>query len=283
MEFDEQAMTIQCEGARLVGILARPREAVARGVLIVVGGPQYRAGSHRQFTLLARHLAARGFASLRFDYRGMGDSDGAPRSFEDIDGDIGAAVDELLRREPRLSEVVLWGLCDAASAAMFYAPGDSRVSGLVLVNPWVRTGEGRAKAYLRHYYLARLLDREFWRKLRRGEFGAGESARSLLRMVSEAFVDKSARRDMASQDQPLPERMRRQFERFNGRTLLILSGNDLTASEFRDAVAASRIWQRMLRSPEVAQRELSGANHTFSTRGWRDQVAHWTCDWLRSS
>ena len=52
-----------------------------RGVLIVTGGPQYRAGSHRQFVLLARFLAARGMAVLRFDYRGMGDSEGAPRDY----------------------------------------------------------------------------------------------------------------------------------------------------------------------------------------------------------
>jgi alpha/beta superfamily hydrolase len=48
-------------------------------VLVIVGGPQYRAGSHRQFTLLARSLAEQGFAVLRFDYRGMGDSTGAMR------------------------------------------------------------------------------------------------------------------------------------------------------------------------------------------------------------
>jgi hypothetical protein len=29
---------------------------------------------------------------------------------------------------------VIWGLCDGASAAMFYAEQDRRVSGLVLLN-----------------------------------------------------------------------------------------------------------------------------------------------------
>ena len=46
--------------------------AASRGMLIVVGGPQYRAGSHRQFTLLARDVAATGVPTMRFDYRGMG-------------------------------------------------------------------------------------------------------------------------------------------------------------------------------------------------------------------
>ncbi|KAB8057318.1 hydrolase 1, exosortase A system-associated, partial [Janthinobacterium violaceinigrum] len=60
--------------ARLVGILSLPAAPGPRGVLIVTGGPQYRVGSHRQFVLLARALAAQGVPVLRFDLRGMGDS-----------------------------------------------------------------------------------------------------------------------------------------------------------------------------------------------------------------
>ena len=35
---------------------------------------------------------------------------------------------------------------------------DQRITGLVLLNPWVRTDQGAAKTYLKHYYLTRLLD-----------------------------------------------------------------------------------------------------------------------------
>jgi hypothetical protein len=45
-------------------------------VVIIVVGPQYRAGLHRQFVSLARTLSTAGFLVLRYDYRGMGDSDG---------------------------------------------------------------------------------------------------------------------------------------------------------------------------------------------------------------
>jgi len=62
-------------------------------VLIIVGGPQYRVGSHRQFVLLARHLAAQGIPVMRFDVRGMGDSKGKPRNFGQLDDDLRAATD----------------------------------------------------------------------------------------------------------------------------------------------------------------------------------------------
>ena len=60
MGFEERAVSFACQGDALYGVLSLPQGACTRGVLIVVGGPQYRAGSHRQFTLLARSLAAQG-------------------------------------------------------------------------------------------------------------------------------------------------------------------------------------------------------------------------------
>ena len=92
---EERALVFECGGARLLGILSLPAGGAAtatRGVLVVVGGPQYRAGSHRQFTLLARALAGDGVAVLRFDYRGMGDSEGAARSFDTVEDDLRAVT-----------------------------------------------------------------------------------------------------------------------------------------------------------------------------------------------
>lgn len=114
MNITEEAVVFGFAGEQLVGVLARPErsngEAGSRlGVLVVVGGPQYRVGSHRQFLLLSRKVAAAGFPVFRFDYRGMGDSSGEQRDFEAVSGDIGAAVDAFLKACPSVKEVVLWG------------------------------------------------------------------------------------------------------------------------------------------------------------------------------
>jgi exosortase A-associated hydrolase 1 len=270
----EEALVFACGGDSLVGVLAVPAAPAPRGVLIVVGGPQYRAGSHRQFTLLARDLAAAGIASLRFDYRGMGDSRGETRTFESVNEDIGCAIDRLVEGVPGVKEVAIWGLCDAACAALFYAHRDPRVSGVVLVNPWVRTQQGIAQAHLRHYYGARLLDAGFWMKLLRAEIDLKRSSAALVRFVVDAAAP---RREAAS----LPDRMEDGLRRFRGRVLLILSGKDLTAEEFRGVVSRSERWRRLLADARVTQRELAAANHTFSRREWRDQVARWTAEWLQ--
>ncbi|WP_292044089.1 hydrolase 1, exosortase A system-associated [Massilia sp. UBA6681] len=275
MTLDERALAFQCGGDWLYGVASLPAAGGRRGVLVVVGGPQYRAGSHRQFTLLARDLARDGVPAMRFDYRGMGDSEGAARSFEDIDEDLSAAIDAFIEAAPGMREVVLWGLCDGASAAAMYAPSDHRVSGLVLLNPWVRTTNGLARTTLRHYYRQRLGERGFWRHLLSGRFDLAGSLRSMLGTARAALAP-------GSPGSALPERMLAALSSFKGRIMVITAGADLTGSEFCDLAAAKPAWTQLLRAPSVTRHKLEGADHTFSRRDWRDQVSAWTSTWVRS-
>ena len=289
MNFAQQPLTFACEHEWLVGVVSRPAQPSPRGVLIVVGGPQYRVGSHRQFALLANQLASDGTPAMRFDYRGMGDSTGDARDFEHVAPDLRAATDAFFAAVGELRDIVIWGLCDAASAALFYAHRDPRVSGLALLNPWVRTVGGEAKAYLRHYYLQRLLSPEPWRKLVRGEIDFRGSLKSLAGNLRNALgVGQPGTRPTTEaapaplSDKPLPERMADGLVRFDGPVLLLLSGNDLTAREFIDVSGTSKRWRGLLAAPRITRHLLDGATHTFSRRDWRDQVARWTAAWVRS-
>ena len=276
----EVALRFDCAGAGLYGILSLPAQPARRGILIVVGGPQYRVGSHRQFTLLARDLASAGIPVMRFDYRGMGDSEGAGRNYDDVDIDLNAAITTFFSSVPSLQEVVLWGLCDGASAAVFYGSSDARVTGIIMLNPWLRTEAGAARARLKYYYPLRLFDRQLWRKMLQGKLDYRGSFRSLSKEFLESTNSRHASPDATRESLPL--RMRKAFLKFDGKILLIISGNDLTAKEFLDAVAASSDWQKRLRSAAVSRHDLASADHTFSKREWRNQVAAWTAAWFRS-
>ncbi|MGI4842919.1 MAG: hydrolase 1, exosortase A system-associated [Janthinobacterium lividum] len=275
MAIEERALTFRCAGDWLVGVASLPVNPGSRGVLVVVGGSQYRAGSHRQFTLLARALAQDGIPAMRFDYRGMGDSEGEARSFETVGDDLRAAIDAFFAAVPGLREVVLWGLCDGASAATMYARSDRRVTGLVLLNPWVRTDDGLARATLRHYYRQRLGESSFWRRLLSGRLDLLRSLKSALGLVRAALAP-------ASLAPALPERMHAALAAFGGRVMVIIGGADLTGREFCDLAAATPAWKKLLSGPRVTRHELDGADHTFSRRAWRDQVAAWTSAWVRS-
>jgi exosortase A-associated hydrolase 1 len=284
--FKELPLVFDCQGELLIGILHQASEIKLKvGVLIVVGGPQYRAGSHRQFVLLARHLADNGVPVMRFDVRGMGDSSGAPRQFHQLNDDIKAAIDNFLKECPHLHQVVIWGLCDAASAALFYAYQDARVAGLVLLNPWIFTKQGAAKTYLKYYYWQRLTSQSFWRKLFAFKFDYMESIKSLRSFIKQAKNSASNKSseiasDIIDMESPLPIRMRESLRQFTKPVLFILSGQDLTAKEFIDVTNNDAEWQLLINSPRVNKYYFPEADHTFSTAVWRNQVADWTLNWI---
>lgn len=277
MNVEQQALLFKCHDCWLVGVLHRPAQPSTRGLLIVTGGPQYRVGSHRQFVLLARHLADAGVPVLRFDYRGMGDSGGAMRGFDDIDDDLRAAIGQFFLELPAMTDVVLWGLCDGATAAACYAPKDARVSGLVLLNPWVRTEQGLAQATLSHYYVRRLFERAFWRKLASGAFQVRQSVRSLTALAAAA-----GGRAEVDTGGGLPARLRRALSAFRGRVLIILSGADLGAREFSALGERDAEWRALLAEPRVRQATVAQANHTFGRKVWRDDVVTLCTGWIGS-
>ena len=102
MNFSEIAASMGGRDNFQLGILAKPDVPAQTGVVVLVGGPQYRAGSHRQFVLLSRALAQEGFAVLRIDYRGMGDSDGMPYKFTNVSPDIARAIDAFQTQELKM-------------------------------------------------------------------------------------------------------------------------------------------------------------------------------------
>jgi exosortase A-associated hydrolase 1 len=275
----EKALTFECAGEILVGVVAVPDRARDAGVLIIVGGPQYRVGSHRQFVQLARRLAGRGYPAMRFDYRGMGDSSGNARSFEDVSDDIAAAIEAFRQAVPNVEKVVLWGLCDAASAALLYLERDrsSLVAGVVLANPWVRSEVTIAKTHVRHYYAARLFEREFWTKVARGQINPRRALGGFLATV------RSARRDAQSADNvpgSFRERMASGLAGFGGPVLLVLSGRDLTAREFEEHARVEPTWRRLLAAKGIERCDIEEADHTFSAAASRERVEIATIDWI---
>lgn len=282
MNFSEQVVTFACAGEQMLGILALPEQAQKIGVLLLVGGPQYRVGSHRQFLLLARTLAAAGYPTMRFDYRGMGDSEGDLRHFEAVNDDIAAAIAAFQAHCPQVTKLVLWGLCDAASSALLYwdAVKDARVIGLVLLNPWVRSETSLARAHIKHYYGQRLLQAEFWRKLLTGKLGLGRAIGGFIGSLNSARQDK--RSAVATESLPFQKRMARGLATFPGTVLLLLSGNDYTAKEFLETVKADSAWAAALGQPSVTRVDIAEADHTFSSAEWRGQVENITRQWLET-
>jgi uncharacterized protein len=277
----EQVITFDCAGEQLVGVACVPEQARSIGVIVVVGGPQYRVGSHRQFLLLSRALASAGYSVIRFDCRGMGDSTGDLRNFETISEDIAAAIDAFQANCPQVERIVLWGLCDAASANLLYwnHAKDARVHGMVLLNPWVRSEATLARTRIKHYYGQRLFQAEFWRKLLDGNLELGRAIRGLLGNLKQAR--KASQPVMRNETLTFQQKMAHAMGTFHGEVLLLLSGSDYTAKEFIQAVQADHLWSAAIGRANIIQVEIPEADHTFSSLEWRGQVENITRQWLQ--
>lgn len=277
MKNHEHALVIDSPTAKMLGIVSLPMPGKLQqptGVVIVVGGAQYRVGSHRQFVQLARFLAAAGYPVLRFDFPGMGDSLGEMASFEESAPYITAAIHTFHSHIPNVERVVLWGLCDGASASLLYlqATQDPRVTGIVLLNPWVRSEAGLARAQIKHYYRNRIMQPDFWRKLLQGNVSW-----NALRGLASNFH----RMHRQSTEQPcFPAQMAQGLRTFRGSVLLLLSEYDLTAAEFIEHATSHPAWHGLLLSPQINTHWVSDADHTFSSAPSQREVEALVLAWL---
>jgi uncharacterized protein len=269
-----------CQGVPLMAIVSLPAEAPALGVLIIVGGPQYRVGSHRQFVLMARAWSAQGLAAMRFDVRGMGDAPGESRSFEQLDADITSAVGAFKHAVPSLQRVVLLGLCDGASAALMWAlahPNHALVQGVALINPWVRSTQSLAKAQVSHYYRDRFFSASFWRKLARG----GVNWRAPWQFGRAVLASRRWGEQGQAGKPTFQQQMADAIAHPNLALWLALSGRDLTAAEFLQLWDADPGWQAARSRQGLRRADFPDADHTFSQRVQLDAVTQWLAqEWL---
>lgn len=274
---DERPVLFDCLGEQLFGVL-HPASG-DMGVVIIVGGPQYRAGSHRLFVRLARSLATAGNPVLRFDGRGMGDSSGSLQGFEHMTADVGAAIDALIAQQPQLRSVALWGLCDGASAALLYLHDrpDPRVARLCLVNPWIRSEHSLARTRVKHYYWQRLIQASFWTKLLSG----GVAFRAIAEFA--ASLRTARRLPATTEPTTFQQRMASSWRRLEIPVLLVLSGDDYTAHEFMEYAKARQEWRGLTARPNVQVVDVERADHTFSRPGDAQRLQEALIGWLRQA
>ena len=280
MTYREEAILFECHGDSLVGIVAHPKTPkYSTGVIIVVGGPQYRIGSHRQFVQLERDLAQSGVPTLRFDCRGMGDSDGESRLFTEIGDDIEASINAFYDCRPDVRGIYLWGLCDGATAAALYAQRDERVLGLILVNPWVRTAQTEAQTYLKHYYRERVQSIAFWRKFLTGQINWTRSFSEAFGLLKTAFISKPKPGSLkVNRQSDLPELVYESLINHLFPIHAILSGKDLVANEFEDLITQNTNWAQL--SETLTIDRIADADHTFSEQKTSERAIRSTLEWL---
>ncbi len=220
-----------CEGVQLAGSL--DPAAATTGLMILSGGNEVRAGPWGSQAELAERIATAGFPVLRFDRRGVGDSEGENGGFTASGPDITAALKAFRAHVPTLRRIVAFGNCDAASALML-ARGEG-IDALVLANPWTFEPEPEAApetpaepeappmppSVLRAHYLRRLTDpRALWRLLT-GKVQVRKLATSLAEAVKPDAPPTS-----------LAQQMSEGIANYSGPVTILIAERDRTGQAF---------------------------------------------------
>lgn len=237
-----EPLTFICEGAALAGTLDRADGEA--GLLIVSGGNEIRCGAHRGMARLARGVAGAGHPVLRFDRRGVGDSEGDNGGFHASGPDIAAALAAFRRACPAMTRIAAFGNCDAATALVLH---DAAVDGLLLANPWVvePVDDLPPAPAIRDRYARRIRDPEAWAALLTGKVDLRAVARGLGRIALPGRTP-----------QPLAQAFAEALARRRGPARILLAAHDGTALAFADA------WRG-----ETPVTRIDTASHSFAGEG----------------
>ena len=241
-----------CAGSSLAATI--DDAASTTGLLIVTGGNETRAGAFSNQAQLAAQVAAAGHPVLRFDRRGVGDSEGVNMGFRESAEDIAAALDAFRAQCPALRRVVAFGNCDAASALMLSS--GAGFDGLVLSNPWTYESDQAdappPPSAIRARYAAKLRNPRELLRLVTGKVSFAKLARGLL----SASASKAAPSGLA-------ETMKAGLARFSGPVRLLVAERDRTGQAFVSS------WDG--RDPRLNR--CPGADHAYSDEQSREWLS----------
>jgi uncharacterized protein len=261
----EKTIKFSINDNNLFGILNLPddAEAIESIVLMIIGGAQTRIGSHRMYVQLARHFCDNGVPVMRFDYQGLGDSEGEFVGFEYAGPSIRAAIDMLYAEFSELKSLIIWSLCDGAAASMIYAADDvDRISAMVLANPFLETEAGKAQTVLKYYYIKRLFDRELWKKIFGLKFKLSDSASSFLSLVKTSTSEEKG--GWLGTGKTMPQCVLDGLHSFPNPVHFLISSNDIQGLEFYNLIRNDKICKNRIARGDIVVKSIKGGDHTFT-------------------
>ena len=265
-------------GASLFGILTRPRAGpAAPAILLFNAGAVHHVGPNRIYVTLARSLAAIGFACLRFDLEGIGDSvlrspgrenhPYPPTATDDARAAIG-----YLKGEHGSSRFIALGLCSGAHTAFHCALASDQeaIEEVILINPLTfYYREGMSLATVNDFadaqaYRRSMRDPSRWLKLLRGEVNFRrllEVALSHPRTLARSYFDAACEALAPARAPRLSQDLRRLLARERRVTMLVAEGDPGRDILMAGAKLTAR---RALRGGRMRLETIPGGDHTFS-------------------
>jgi len=293
-------------GLRLIGILEAPASPPSHDVAILLLSPgvKMRLGPECVYRRLSELFVELGFPVLRFDFHGVGDSEGviAEELLKDFYSRVetGRYVDDTidamdwLQTNHGVQRFLLAGLCGGAITGLLTGARDRRVMGLLGlgITNVVSSPNADAARYisngqldrLQETYLQKVLKPSAWWRLFTFKSDYRVLWRILLRMSKRPAQKPSANTPAQSQiqDNSNPFFPPAFFEMLASERpmLLIFGGSDRLQWEFEEKFVA-RYRERLAQAADGYQVHIiEHANHVFTFTEWQQEMLDQSQRWL---
>jgi len=300
------------DGMRLFGMLHRPIhvEPSWPAILLLSPGVKMRVAPHRLYNKMIERFVRSGYCVFRFDFYGLGDSEGevTERYLADLYGavqvgryinDTVAAMD-WMRDTCGTTRFIAGGLCGGALTGLLTASRDPRIIGLMgLSIPVILDGaqidfskymtEAQLKG-IRDSYLGKVFDMKSWRSWVRfvtfqSDFKA--IARSVLKPIMARLLTPASSNSNGSEAVDVKDNTNpyfapafRRMAETDRPILLIFAEMDRLYWEFEKKFMDRH--RAMLESfqTQCDLHIVKQANHIFSFHEWETEMLDLSCQWL---
>jgi len=295
-------------GQTLFGTLHRPARARAGlpAVLLLSPGVKMRVGPGRLYVPLTEMLCDEGYTVLRFDFFGLGDSEGdlAEKMLPDVYNhiEVGRYVDDTLAAIEWLTSkgfkrFVLGGLCGAAITALLAAQREPRVDGLLSLGMTVTLASNAATPgkymsgaqldEMRGLYLRKLFNPRAWWNFLTFRSDYSVMWHSMLRVIRKPAPKPVA----ASPEATVPPEQRGNanplfppayfaFLRRGGHALMLFSEKDRLYSEYEEKFVQPYAASLKEVAAQIETHLVPNANHVLSLHEWRREMVDKSRGWL---
>ncbi|MBT3029695.1 MAG: alpha/beta fold hydrolase [Candidatus Thiodiazotropha sp. (ex Lucina pensylvanica)] len=303
-------------GLKLYGILEQPETTVKdTAILLLSPGIKMRVGPHRMYNKLSKVLVDKGFTVLRYDFYGLGDSEGAldQKILVDVYNSIqnGRYIDDTidamdwLGATYNIDKFVLGGLCGGAITGMLAGSADERVKGLIalgLINVF-EGGEDNFSKFvtegqledLKKGYISKLTDIDSWERI----ITLKSDFRTIFKILFKPIrvISNSIRENLTASSKNKIEFVHDESSNTNPRfaptffsmlqqskkMLLVYSGGDRLLWEFKEKF--ENIYKSHLSdySHIYELHTIPDANHILSLSEWEESMHKLVEEWLQKN
>jgi pimeloyl-ACP methyl ester carboxylesterase len=297
------------QGLHLFGILERAtgRPTSDTGILMLSPGIKMRVGPERLYRRMSEAFVAMGHPVLRFDYYGLGDSEGtlSERTLKDVYMHIetGRYIDDVrdamdwMERHHGVKRFIASGLCGGAVTGLLAARQDSRIAGLLAlsITPVLSTTTDDVSRYMtagqltsiRRRYILKLLNPTAWLRLLTMKSDYRTIWRSALQPLQPLRVRTRRTQPTATLTVPANDNASPLFPpaffhmlETDRPMLLIFGGSDRLHFEFEEKFVARHRARFESYSSGYDMHVIEQANHVFTFDAWQRELLQTACAWL---